>query len=352
MNTACHTLVFWCYLVAIVFSIAVKTTLFAADPTVANVRAAQKVGTKQVEIYYDITGSASSAHVSLQASSDGGLTYAVPVSAFSGDIGSNIPLGRNKKILWNAGVDWNNRHSNNMKFRVAASDPASLQSGLVAHYPFDGNILDISGNAHHATANGSITFEQGMVGPAASFFLSWLQIPNVLNDLESFSISLWANEKGMINAGPGNAESGGEAYIWFGDHQAGWAGIASWGGDWAHVGAANVAIEAGVNSTGGYPESVDKVNSKSEWRNHWHHYALTFDSLEGVRSLFIDGVLINRKVVVKSSYMGPGTIASHTWDTGTSRSYRLLGLIDEVRIYDRPLGAAEIQVLRDLAYLP
>lgn len=97
------------------------TPVFAVDPTVTNVQAAQKVGTKQVEIYYDMSGSTSPVFVSLQVSSNGGTSFAVPVAALSGDVGANIALGRSKKITWNAGVDWNNQLSNTVKFRVTAS---------------------------------------------------------------------------------------------------------------------------------------------------------------------------------------------------------------------------------------
>ena len=64
----------------------------AADPTVTNVRAAQKTGTKQVEIYYDISGSTSPVFVTLQVSSNGGTNFAVPATALSGDVGAGVSL--------------------------------------------------------------------------------------------------------------------------------------------------------------------------------------------------------------------------------------------------------------------
>ena len=102
----------------------------AADPTVTNVRAAQKTGTKQVEIYYDMSGSTSPVFVSLQISADGGTSFAVPASALSGAVGASISLGGNKKIIWNAGADWNNQLSNTVKFRVTASDTPPAPDGF------------------------------------------------------------------------------------------------------------------------------------------------------------------------------------------------------------------------------
>jgi len=224
--------------------------------------------------------------------------------------------------------------------------PASVQSsksGLVAWYPLNGNANDASGNGNNAIANGSVKFVSGYIDQAASFSQSWFQIPNILNNLQSFSISLWVNEQGMTNAGPGDAEAGGEAYIWFGDNEIQWAGIASWGGAWAGVGDTNVAIVATVNDAAGQPIPVDLVMQKSQWRNHWHHLVMTYDSQQASRSLFIDGVFINQRTASKAtSLYGVGAIASHTWWYGTNRNYRLLGQIDDVRIYNRALSTTDI----------
>ncbi len=321
-----------------------------AAPVITNVRSKQIAGTHKVEISYDLATEIPCI-VAVDVSDDGGATYCpvAPPRALKGDLGANIAAG-SRKIELNADESDSLRDtfSKQIRFRVTTPDAPSLKEGMVAYYPFDGDISDASGNGNHATANGIINFESGIVGQAASFYQSWLQIPNVLNDLQSFSISLWAYERWMINAGPGDAESAGEAYIWFGDHSEGWAGIASWGGDWAGVGGTNVAIEAGPNSGGIYPGRLDQVRPKSEWRNHWHHCAIAYNHQQGSRSLFIDGVLVNQKAASKVSFMGLGTIASHTWLSGTARSYRLVGLIDEVRIYDRALSFEEIQQLHNL----
>ena len=38
---------------------------------------------------------------------------------------------------------------------VAAAQPAWLDDGLVAYYPFDANMMDYSGNGHHGSSVGN-----------------------------------------------------------------------------------------------------------------------------------------------------------------------------------------------------
>ena len=110
----------------------------AAEPAVTNVWAVQKPGTKLVEISYDVSGGTPPIYVSLQVSSNGGTTFAVPAAALSGDLGANVSQGRNKHIVWNAGTDWNNQLSNTMRFRVTASTIPPVPPGfaLIPAGPF------------------------------------------------------------------------------------------------------------------------------------------------------------------------------------------------------------------------
>jgi len=101
-----------------------------AAPVVSNVRAAQRPGTKLVDIYYDLADPDSAAlAVSVAVSTNGGASYTLPASSFTGT-GAGIAPGNNKLITWNAGADWNGRYSANVRFRVTADD-ASAPSGMV-----------------------------------------------------------------------------------------------------------------------------------------------------------------------------------------------------------------------------
>jgi hypothetical protein len=55
----------------------------AAYPVISNLTAAQRAGTKLVDITYDVTADTQSVIVSLEISSVGGTTFSVPATAAS-----------------------------------------------------------------------------------------------------------------------------------------------------------------------------------------------------------------------------------------------------------------------------
>ena len=105
-----------------------------APPVVSNVRSAQRAGTKLVDIYYDLVDSDSATlAVSVAVSTDGGASYTLPATSFSGSgWGSAVTPGLNKLITWNAGADWSGHYSANVRFRVTADDsPAPSGMALI-----------------------------------------------------------------------------------------------------------------------------------------------------------------------------------------------------------------------------
>lgn len=95
---------------------------------VSEARASQRAGTKLVDVSYDITGGVPPYNVSLQGSSDGGITWTLPVTTLAGHVGSGVSAGFNRTITWNAGADWNSQVSPNIRFRVNAVDSAAPPS--------------------------------------------------------------------------------------------------------------------------------------------------------------------------------------------------------------------------------
>jgi formylglycine-generating enzyme required for sulfatase activity len=95
---------------------------FAQAPVVTNVMAQQRLGTKFFDITYDLTSTTPTVKMSLEISSDSGLTYTVPVTSATGSIGEGVAIGNGKSIVWNAGVDWDAKFSSQMRFRLIADN--------------------------------------------------------------------------------------------------------------------------------------------------------------------------------------------------------------------------------------
>jgi sulfatase modifying factor 1 len=94
----------------------------AADPVVSNLTAAQRPGTKLVDITYDVTADMPTVNVTLEISSDAGATWVVPVTSVTGAVGNGITVGTSKTITWNAGMDWDGKFSPQTRFRVVVDD--------------------------------------------------------------------------------------------------------------------------------------------------------------------------------------------------------------------------------------
>jgi formylglycine-generating enzyme required for sulfatase activity len=119
--------------------LALDTSAFA-QPTVSNVRAAQRTGTRFVDITYDLAHSAGLlSTVRVEVSQDGGITYGT-ASSLAGAVGGGIAPGVAKTVAWNAGQDWTAAVFNNVRVRVTADDglswPVPADMVLIPAGPF------------------------------------------------------------------------------------------------------------------------------------------------------------------------------------------------------------------------
>jgi sulfatase modifying factor 1 len=93
----------------------------ATGQEVGEARAAQRVGTKLVDVYYTLAGSDGPYTVRIEGTVDGGTTWTLPVTSVSGHVGPDVTAGPNRHITWNAEADWNGLFSDRVKFRVTAT---------------------------------------------------------------------------------------------------------------------------------------------------------------------------------------------------------------------------------------
>ena len=95
----------------------------AAPPVVSNIRASQRPGTKLVDVYYDLADADGDLQlIQVAVSADVGLTYGIPCTSLIGAVGSNVTLGTNRHLVWNAGADWNGNWVPQCRVRVTAHD--------------------------------------------------------------------------------------------------------------------------------------------------------------------------------------------------------------------------------------
>lgn len=80
--------------------------IVSGDGSVSNVRATQRPGTTLVDLFYDLSGAGSGYSVSVAVSSDGGASFAMPATHFTGDgVTSPAAPGAARHIVWDAGAD-------------------------------------------------------------------------------------------------------------------------------------------------------------------------------------------------------------------------------------------------------
>jgi len=202
---------------------------------------------------------------------------------------------------------------------LTPADPGN--GALVAHYPFDGNANDSSGNGYHGAENGTPAYEGGVTGQALSLggFASYVSVDSVgIGSAAPRTIAGWAKANS--------------------DAMADWTNVFGFTGpntdgqhfDFEIVGSTSTTT-AGYLGLHRHGWEMDATANDLEW----HHLAGTFDGT--TVSVYADGRLVNTDTV--SNVNTPGQFAMGKRE-GNDNFFE--GLIDDVRVYDVPLSAEEI----------
>jgi hypothetical protein len=209
--------------------------------------------------------------------------------------------------------------------------------GLVAYYPFDGNANDYSGNKYHGIVKGSATLTKDQFGNSNSAYHFDGNSKIVVNSLnkfpekdDKFAVSVWFKRTGGWDHYQGIVNNG------YYDN-----------GSWEiRMGHENEGTKLGGGiATEKSPDQWDYMDSYAS-QNEWHHVVMSYDRTS--LSFYLDGVAqsprnINEKdtgnIIVKNTPLTIGQAG-----IGVEDNY-FFGVIDEVRIYNRPLPSSEIQNL-------
>lgn len=204
--------------------------------------------------------------------------------------------------------------------------------GLVAYYPFNGNVIDESGNGHDGTIIGEVVpCEDRKGNPNSAYRFSgepfnYIIVADTIDlHLNSFTLNAWV-------------------YTDADDYSFN-AFLINKGRDVIH---------------GSYSLNVDRVNAVTLYGGSnnagiegipdvrvWH---MITGTVEGDQAKFyIDGVLMDEQTLTHSFVYDneePLTLGMHYY-TGVPSiwTYPLLGVLDDVRIYNRVLTFEEIQIL-------
>ncbi len=204
---------------------------------------------------------------------------------------------------------------------------ADSSSALVASYSFDGNARDGTLFGNHGDAVGA-TYTAGKVGSQAlqlSGSASFAKIPaSVTRD---FTVAYWVKTSAVGGIG--------QWYVGKSMVDADVPGIAN---DWGiSVVGNHAAFGIGNGGAGTTIESSSNINDGA-----WHHIAATRVNATGAMSLYVDGTLQATGTGSTALRDAPGGIRVGSTLFGGSF---LTGTIDELKIYDYPLTAAEVTTL-------
>ena len=218
--------------------------------------------------------------------------------------------------------------------QVLADTAPVAREGLTAHYELDGSFSDISGAYRHGRmVAGDPVFEPGRIGRAVAF--------DGTTDVsfgpaggfevgEPFSLAVWLKGRGNLPMAVFDRRApSGRGYVWHFE-------------DLAIVGIQKYAGVLVLTLTGDDPAKSIRIRTRDRLTfGDWYHVALTYDGSGKAAGLqlYVDGTR-QRPDVLADALEGP--IASDA-ELRVAAPFR--GQIDDLRLYGRTLGPAEIAKL-------
>jgi alpha-glucosidase (family GH31 glycosyl hydrolase) len=208
-------------------------------------------------------------------------------------------------------------------------------AALVAHWTFDdvsGAALDSSGNGFNGSIVGTVTRGQiGKIGGAYAFAgAGWVDfgVGTVTTQITNFpiSISYWIQSTSATAT---------ECAVWMGKR-----------------GSTTQYLQTGMklgNANAAYRNTdfdnavawKDNGTTHTESDGAWHHIVAVYPDTT-VRHVYVDGVLADSTTFTQAYFAGTNQVAVGNNNRNTTTTDPFDGLIDDVRIYNHVLSAAEI----------
>ncbi|MEL6821613.1 MAG: LamG-like jellyroll fold domain-containing protein, partial [Calditrichota bacterium] len=229
-------------------------------------------------------------------------------------------------------------------YAIAQINPADL----IAHYPLDGNAVDVTGNGHDGTLFGTNPTTDRFGNPSSALDFDGIDDYVAMDTLDFFpqlSISLWVKFRDLSSRTlPYNAMCGPDLRGGLG------------------LNLENVSGEfrfyAG-NNCNRFPAEykIADIQSSDLTEDSWHHIVVTYFSSTEMQ-IYLDGQLVLSETAgIPSSYIAlPQFLGTDPRHPGTN--YNLDGVLDDLYIFDKVLSANEVNELYGgpdptlLAYYP
>jgi len=229
---------------------------------------------------------------------------------------------------------------------VLSAWPESAQAGVIAHWTFDVDGSDSVG-VHHGTLEGDATITAGEVGAAGEALLldgdgDFMQVSAYSPEFEltSGAISLW------FRGGPSSQQSHGGGFYALVDLHHG-TGHGTEGHGWAVLG----SVTEDRIGLAGHLAIVNFFGANALLDDgEWHHFVATFEG-GGSATLYVDGVFAASAPFPGFTFIDETeALTIGRWgaavDQGQPANARdFLGWLDDVQIYDEPLGSPEVDYL-------
>lgn len=215
-----------------------------------------------------------------------------------------------------------------------------IKKGLVAHYPFNGNLNDSSGNKNNGTNKGVTTASNKLNQPNTAYFFSgdddYVDVPATasVQPQDAVTVSAWLNTTDkdywnfVVCKRLNLAKEPGNSYF------LGTTGNVPGGATWQWSISSSTTQHFLVTNT--------LVEDST-----WLHVVGTFNG--DTLKLFLNGQNIGSKIIAntKISYSNLSLRLGLGIPTSSGSKTAFKGSIDEIRIYDRALSDDEIKYLYD-----
>jgi Concanavalin A-like lectin/glucanases superfamily len=231
-------------------------------------------------------------------------------------------------------------------------------ANLVAYWGFNGDLKDSISST--TGTNKGMTFSPGLKGQAlqgaaaANKAYATAAPSDAVKNLKAYTISLWVNTPQNVGA---------TGLVSIGHTTEFWANV----NIFLDNGAAGTAVFKTIfrnnnNTPANYQADINGAQTSTTAFNNWTNYIVTYDTLGVVRA-YMNGSLVSTKtgtpkpLVAQFANVGPivfGALHFMTIPSSTSGATDqpwagyLSGMLDEVRIYNRPLTPIEISALSTL----